>query len=632
MAKNDLTLFEGLVGDDPAAIKIINSFVLKQIQIVSPTVSGLLENFSFKDKDSLGIASCGSGFESNVINGVDTVITDDKENESAHVSGFADSAGVFVKKVIDMRSSFLPALWINSATNTTMSIDTLQQTESYENAFMRMLGMPDSADIGDLSAQLFYVDPSDGIKLRVATLGEIIGENTNKSSEFADILMERQRLPGNGTANTGNRKYDFTSVSILYTGPEIEEKLKELALHNDAFLNQQISVGVNYYNPNDLGKFFYLKSVPLQDSRIYGCVSEVEKIVSKPFDDISGNTIDGKKIHSSLLETILRIRLDRVTGDPGIYSDDLTGSVTSLISPANTGDKLTQVECFLIEKLKKILFQLGEKYIRDGISMNEDVAKENNETGTETIAEKAATRVVLSAEDISKKETTLKNLQILKAKEDAILFLLKDTSSSTDLGNDSMFSSLDIQERTIRTASGFQDILSGPLLSLISQRSVYLGTKIEELRGIIDAARVKEKTASLKDKADLLSIRDDKVTVAYLGISSEDFIIYLLALLSINQDYLIGLLSKERRVSLANTISATSYISKTKDPYGLLDKISKGPQETGGFPSVIDSVNALTLLVFKLYNSYIDAVKYNTAGLEDAYIKYVAATKNTKET
>ena len=58
---------------------------------------------------------------------------------------------------------------------------------------------------------------------------------------------------------------------------------------------------------------------------------------------------------------------------------------------------------------------------------------------------------------------------------------------------------------------------------------------------------------------------------------------------------------------MARVISNSSLSSK-KDPYGIMGRVNKSV-ESGGFPSVADSVNALSLLVCKFYSLYISLIK-----------------------
>ena len=67
--------------------------------------------------------------------------------------------------------------------------------------------------------------------------------------------------------------------------------------------------------------------------------------------------------------------------------------------------------------------------------------------------------------------------------------------------------------------------------------------------------------------------------------------------------------------------------SKRKDPYGILDRLDKSP-ENGGFPTVSDSVNALALIVAKLYEEYIS---YTKSENKDIFDKIVAAMTSVQQ-
>jgi hypothetical protein len=640
--ENTGNLFEGLISGEDSAKDLVTAFSNKNIQIISPTVAGLLSGFDLPTLNSFKINGCDIDFENNVVtdddgnkfdlNSILNNNTDNKESESAKEPEFISSLASFSEKVKEMRSSFLPFELYNGATTSSQSFNNISELESYENAFMRMLGMPDDKDVGsstsssgneifDASVKIIYASPknTNGQFVKsIATIGEITGEAPPTSDRFADIIAERQRLPS--SSGGWGRYFDFGNVLVTAIQSEeysksTKKKIEEAGLEGTVISPEDISL--NYYKPDHLFRFYYLKSVPIQSSKIYGCVSESQKIVSKPFDSSSFSKINGAKPKTSLLETIIRIRLDRITGSPGIYSttsnekDPNGTNPTTIVSPENLGDDaLTQVECFLLQKLRKVLIELSKKYIID-ISLSAE--REVREIEEKTPQEKVESDNKDVKKDVKTLQSELSSLEILKAREDAILFLLKDTSSSYDGQNyGSLYSSLDLQQGSIRTSSGFDDALSGPLYSVLSQRSEYLSKKIKELSELIDKADAAPpgvaSAAGISqnlDKADQPSF--SQTSYSYLGVCSEDFIIYTMALLSLNQDYLIGLLPQKNRVYLARVISNSSLNSK-KDPYGIMDRVNKSV-ENGGFPSVADSVNALSLLVCKFYSLYISLIK-----------------------
>lgn len=657
------TVLEGLLIGDPQAVELATLFSNKDLKlIISPTVNGFLRGLSSKaDFANFNIAGCSIDYLSEFT----TKESNESENQSginsALVKEFAQAAETFVKKVSEVRAPYIPP----DLNNTTLRFNSAgisqSKMESYENAFMRMLGMPSDSDLktsqysngADTSVQLFYFSPdktNDGKLIKSkATLGQITGAD-GSGSDFSHILAERRKVVDK--ENSEKRIFNFAEVVDndiqLSEKIEIAKRLMKEAegtppeAPGDSSKITEAERLIAYHIPDQLFRFYYLKSTPIQDSSVYGCIIDSSKIIAKPFDNSSYQKINGIKPKTSLLETIIRIRLDRITGDPGIYaydSEDPNSAVSGItLTPQNVDqDRITEVECFLIQKLKRILYLLGEKYIEDIAAKQELYLKKKNEVGSKSGTPKPPpgpdNKAVV---DESPYSPRLQQLEILKAKEDAVLFLLKDTSSSYAKGGySSQYSSLDIQEGIIRTSSGFNDILSGPLYSLLSHRSEQLDKAIKEGRQSLDSASAKNDNKSGKTMARGVdekgfSSNPEDGSYTYHGICSEDFIVYSLALFIIEQDYLIGLLPYENRKNLANTIS-NSIINtggKNKDPYGVLERLNKSPQE-GGFPSVVDSVNALGILVATIYEEYIDYIKNQNLGLVEKIKSAIAAARQS---
>lgn len=564
------TTLEELIGTldgTSTASTLINEFAkTNKLGIVSPTLIGLLDSFKSGKRSafitSSGIGFCGDfGSESDdALSNADKLLSVTKDKEAANSSEFADAAGEFVSKVASIRASYIMA----SDTNPTGTV----MTESPENAMMRMLGLPDDQDIGNDESMLAYTDSTG--KLVSAKLSDIKNSSSSKSD---NILSQRSSRTADSNAEI---------------------------------------IG-DYFDSSEQMSFYYLKSLPIQDSSVYNCIFETDKIVMKPFDFSSPAILNGTKAHTSLLESIIRLRFDRVTGNPGIYpldSDEL--AVFTLQRPNNLSvgsidgtvtDNFTQVECFIIDKLRKILFQLADHHIMTAKERSDASAKESlKQAGDNDGDEKGNAARANHKDDIQQ-------LEILKAREDAILFLLKDTSSAYDHNNtESVYSSLQLQSGIIRTSSGFDDVLSGPLYSILRQKSDYLDAKITQLKAAEDA--LQPIAEGNKSPSGLVNSSSGE---SYPGVSSEDFVIYCIALLTIDENFLVGLLTRERQINLINTISG-SILSSNKDPYGLMNKT---------FPSILDSVNALAILVSNFYQIYIKycnperAISDNTADQTD---------------
>ncbi len=628
------SLFQDILEDDASAKQLAVAFSNKSPRIVSPTVSGFLNSFDDRSEFSstFKLDGCNINYYEEDLEKYDTT---PKTEDSALqlLEELTKSTSDFIKKVSEIRSSYI-------------SINEIQQSdmESYENAFMRMLGMPSDADL-DGSEKIIYISPSkvslDKLTRMITNVSGLLGNisSTNSGSDkFQDILLQRKiPVDAKKTKNTStSRHFDFNNVSV--TDHDFHKSLNDIAKeaviaagkdYKDANVGSETDAEdaiISYNNPRQLFRFYYLKSVPLQDSSIYNCIVEPEKIVLKPFDKNSSITVNGIRPKTSLLETIIRIRLDRTSGKPSIYSSEATDASSGLSKEAVNVDRdqITEVECFLIQKLKRTLYLLAEKYIHDTTQLGFNVVKNLIETGnlpeipkkdTESSGGKGgsgdgSTQAIEKEYKIIDYGNDIPRLEILKAREDAILFLLKDTSSSYNVGSSSAsYSAIALQEGTIRATSGFDDVLSGPLYSIFSDRSNYLDKLIRQKKEEIDKKYSRTgdpgKSGSGPDSTGLEKNRGSNL-YTYIGVSPEDFIIYVIAMLAISEDYLIGLLPKENRRNLANIIS-NSVIggnSRRNDPYGILRRVEL-PPEQGGYPSVADSVNALALIVGKLYEEYI---------------------------
>lgn len=660
------TLFQDILEDNDQAIELAKVFSNsnKSPQIVSPTVAGLLKSFDkTKFSNKVKIDGCNIDYLEDFSNPYITTEEDADEESLAIIKEISNSASSFVNKVSEIRSSYLPKNNNNYAAfyNSEEASSKQSTMESYENAFMRMLGMPSDADIPDENAKLIYISPASinlkDFKKKVTNIKTVRGPSDGaplEGDEYADILRERSKP----IVSNGDRKFQYSDV--LITNFDYNKKIKEIAdklrkindassaeTKTDEKISEEFGI-LSYNNPFQLFRFYYLKSIPLQDESIYGCIIEPSKIVLKPFDSNASVTVNGIKPKTSLLETIIRIRLDRISGAPGIYpGEPVDPSSDSLKKALNVGtDKITEVECFLIQKLRKILYVIAQKYINDTTEVGHNILKTAVETGSmpaKTPEEKNKGSDG-SAEDANsegdpkynlyvKSEPDLTTLEMLKAREDSILFLLKDTSSSYNLGSSAaMYSAIDLQEGAIRTASGFDDVLSGPLYSLLSFKSQYIEKIMIKKKEELDNKNAGISTDSgngISDKSSTgLKKNPNSNSYTYLGISSEDFIVYTISLLALNQDYLIGLLPQENRRNLANTISGSIMGGKSKrnDPYGILERLDKSPNN-GGFPTVADSVNALSLIVSKLYEEYMSYVRCET---DEFYDKLIELQKQTK--
>ena len=292
------TLFQDILENNEQAIELAKVFSNsnKSPQIVSPTVAGLLNSFD-KEKfsEKLKIDGCKIDYMQDFTSAY--VAKEDDEKSLAIIKEISNSASSFVTKVSEIRSSYLPKNNNNYAAfyNSEEASSKQSTMESYENAFMRMLGMPSDADIADENAKLIYVSPA-SVNLKefvkkvtnIKTAKGILPEGQYEGDEYADILRERSKP----IVLNGDRKFQYSDVFVTSSHynariKEIADKLRKIndagsvEIKTDQQVSEQSRI-LSYNDPFQLFRFFYLKSIPIQDESIYGCIIEPSKIVLKP--------------------------------------------------------------------------------------------------------------------------------------------------------------------------------------------------------------------------------------------------------------------------------------------------------------------------------------------------------------
>ena len=147
------TLFEGLLNDDPQAKELANLFADKNLKIVSPTVGGFLSTLKSKpDFYSFKIEGCNIDYLSEFEVTTPENDKDSSEKNETILKEFAAATATFIHRVGDVRCSYIPPESKDIASSFGSSSIAKSKKESYENAFMRMLGMPSEADLKNKSS------------------------------------------------------------------------------------------------------------------------------------------------------------------------------------------------------------------------------------------------------------------------------------------------------------------------------------------------------------------------------------------------------------------------------------------------------------------------------------------------
>jgi hypothetical protein len=220
-----------------------------------------------------------------------------------------------------MRSSYLPIDFFKNRDGSFNSViaDTVSDKESYENAFMRMLGMPSTSDSRLASANdLLYIDSSGKLtQTSIEDVERLILDERNKERGLRKIVIN------NSIYNLNNLPSAF--IDIVKSG---EEALNLNALSAGDMVSSDESIeaaseearvsSIEY----DFFKFSHLLLPAIQDDRVSGCINEVEKMIASPFSDPGGRIVNENEIRPTLLESVIRIRFDKLSGTSDFFELD----------------------------------------------------------------------------------------------------------------------------------------------------------------------------------------------------------------------------------------------------------------------------------------------------------------------
>lgn len=125
-------------------------------------------------------------------------------------------------------------------------------------------------------------------------------------------------------------------------------------LWNEHVLKKPDPSMLNLHEPSNFWEYSYLLFPPVQDPRIATCINEPSKMVAEPFLPESLRVVNGHRLRSTLLEAVIRIRLDIVSGFP-VGGPQLSPTGMALASDGEsrpiTPDEMGLLEGILIIRL-----------------------------------------------------------------------------------------------------------------------------------------------------------------------------------------------------------------------------------------------------------------------------------------
>lgn len=564
-------------------------------------------------------------------------------------AGIEQSFSDIFSELQGIRSTYTPQEYVEKAEELFLDSETdkkfeeytstLSFFESYENAFLRMIGMPSSDSI-DSSESLFVVSPTGTLneanrdrymqileqrqigaaqrkKFDPETLYSMTEEvdpyetlealGFNKVSELSEILDilgqifslddmqsgaaaditasfstklysaqgETSELQDDDYSALLRKRYDeVTNSFISRVGPQdrgvdnfsgTEETspppqtfeyvlpIVEAILHTidqNVFPNisdetkrllTNLVLGIEDPSFADLNKssnfwrFSQLLFPPIQDEKIKGCINEASKLIAPPFLPKSSRKINNTTMRTSLLEAVIRIRIDAVSGaaisDPSLISQapaSVTGRGAS-ISYSDIAESHGVLESLIIVRLFNAM-----------AGMAKDVAKNIREIQQGEADNGLAPGAGSDEDDRDNRNLPLRRLQrspemarfdAIMALDDAMLFLL---------GKNSVNEAIDYQDGAARNS----EIISASLMSSVLSIITVPGKWAKEKGGLRDFGSIIDSRAAGEEAR---GSTDATLGVAR-GVGAIDVMAFMIALFSVPESTLLGLLTDEQRV------------------------------------------------------------------------------------
>lgn len=363
--------------------------------------------------------------------------------------------------------------------------------------------------------------------------------------------------------------------SSFLTSPDINKIYKDLILHeaSESSLN---NIEENIFVYSSL--LFPL----VKDGRISKCINNPEKIVADPFLPVTKRMVNGKFLKSSLLESIIRIRTDVISGTKNyidqsvpyiIGSDDTKEIEQKTVS----GELLGYLESLLIVRMLDALDALA-----NGTKSNiEQISVAQRRTGKGLFGScydpKGYTLAAVPVvnRDISPQRTTLNNYALI---EDSIMLLLGTKDVDQDV--------LSLQTDINRNSSVPSSYLMSSLVSLVQVPRKYINQIIDD-----DDRKTKTQNSVASRVA-----RDLEIIIGIRsGVGIVDFLAIIIAMLTIDEVYLVSLLTDSQINMMYLQVNPDTFDEDKKR------RISEIP--------MAEAVNVLTERVHVIYQLFVGLLK-----------------------
>lgn len=474
--------------------------------------------------------------------------------------------------------------------------------ESYENAFMRSLGMPSSSVVtGSKSGFFHYMGLKASESNSSVILTKILSERENVDIRSSKISSNIFNVSSYFLKENLSSSLSKKELKILLTIiKKYKIKWKEISKENDISLNvssiqkrsEQETIitsefllefkknnisgtdneAVLYFEEEVLGRigtsslinvfnqmvsYSYLLFPPVYNEEISQCISEPSCIIKEPFSNIGPQIVNLSEARTSLLETIINIRLDKVTGlnydkvngvlvrkkvyklqeNSNPNSEEFTDASTKSITFEDFIADRSPIESIIINRLFKSLKSsclalaneienLIEKSAKRKQTLLSSETKFGEGKPKDGSKKSKSSQTNINYGDESAINANLQTYEELKIVNDSLLFLISNKENISGLEGSDSFGS------KVREGAIFDSIMTA-----ISFPGQQIDKNIENIN-----KKLKSLSKDKRGPSDTADKIDDIIGI-YRGIGTIDVLIFGLSMFLVSEDVLIGMLS-----------------------------------------------------------------------------------------
>lgn len=290
----------------------------------------------------------------------------------------------------------------------------------------------------------------------------------------------------------------------------------------------------NLSDPINFWRYSYLLFPPVQDGRISKCINDTTKLVAPPFLPESQRVINRSTMRPSLLEAIIRIRLDlsagTTRGSPGAEKFSLARIGNDLsIKYRDIRDSYGLIEAIFIGRLFAALIGMSLNILK-----NVEVTKTNqSESPRKPQADVSPTNDhgQPSTESSGLESDEDKRLKAQATFEESVLLLLGQNTSSDGLS---------FQEGAglLRTSNVKDSHLMSSMIELVSIPLQWINKKSSKKQYDVDKKESGPTAAAISGISTALGLSK--------GVGALDALVFIIALFSADETTLLSLLNENQ--------------------------------------------------------------------------------------